>query len=49
MKEPTKEPAPECDCALHRLSPEERIALIDAAIDATNAELVDGLLLEENL
>lgn len=38
----------ECDCALHRLSPKERAARIDAAIDATNAQIRDGLLPEED-
>jgi hypothetical protein len=30
---------PDCDCALHRLSQTERARVIDAAIDATNAEV----------
>lgn len=38
-----------CDCALRRLSREERAEVIDAAIDATNAEIRDGLLPEEDL
>lgn len=29
----------DCSCLLHRLSESERIALIDRAIDATNAEI----------
>jgi hypothetical protein len=29
----------DCDCLLHQLTPEELIATIDAAIDATNAEV----------
>lgn len=35
-----------CDCPYHRLAPEERTAALDRAIEATNAEIRDGLLPE---
>jgi hypothetical protein len=34
--------AEDCDCPLHRLSPEERTARIDSAVDQTNAMIVNG-------